>query len=73
MDVYDMVRGLVRAAELKERDDSNFQLWDDDVMAALTEARARGWGMNRTGSLDGAREHRGGKVLSELERKLVGQ
>lgn len=50
MNTNDMVRGLVRCAELRERDGGG-DLWDDESRAALKEARARGWGKGRTGSL----------------------
>lgn len=46
-----MVRGLVRAAEMIEQRDGG-KVWDDEVGKALTEARTRGWGKNRTGTLD---------------------
>jgi hypothetical protein len=43
MRVNDMVLGLVRCAELRERDGGG-DLWDDESRLALAEARARGWG-----------------------------
>jgi hypothetical protein len=55
--VDDMVRGLVRAAEIRERDDGG-KVWDDEVRVALDAARAMGWGKNRVGHLsaESARE-----------------
>lgn len=50
MNVNDMVRGLVRCAELRERDGGG-DLWDDESRAALAAARARGWGKGYTGHL----------------------
>lgn len=46
----EMIRGLVRCAEGRERD-SGGDLWDDESRAALAAARARGWGQGQTGSL----------------------
>jgi len=56
MNTNDMVRGLVRLAELRERD-SGGDLWDDESREALAEARRRGWGSGRTGSLNGSAFH----------------
>ena len=50
MNANDMVRGLVRAAELREREGGG-DLWDDESRAALAEARRRGWGKGHTGTL----------------------
>lgn len=51
MKTDDMIRGLVRAAESKEQQDGG-KVWDDEVRLALEEARRRGWGLNRIGTLD---------------------
>lgn len=50
-DVEDMVRGLVRAAESKEQEDGG-RIWDDECRRALDEARRRGWGKNKVGTLE---------------------
>jgi hypothetical protein len=42
----EMIRGLVRAAELKEQDEGGV-LWDDESRLALQEARLRGFGKNK--------------------------
>lgn len=39
----DMIRGLVRAAEMIEQRDGG-EVWDDTVRRALATARSRGWG-----------------------------
>jgi hypothetical protein len=52
MDVPTMIRGLVRAAESRERDEPSGKVWDDEVRLALEAARARGWGKNATGTLE---------------------
>lgn len=52
MKVEEMIRGLVRAAEFKEREDCDGgRLWDDECRRALDEARTRGWGRNQIGIL----------------------
>lgn len=51
MNVHDMVRGLVRAAEFAEQEDGG-KVWDDEVRIALDAARERGWGLHKIGSLD---------------------
>lgn len=50
MTVNDMVRGLVRAAELAELNNGG-DVWDTGVSHALKAARERGWGRNEVGSL----------------------
>lgn len=50
LSVNDMVRGLVRAAEFKEREEGG-AIYDDDCRFALQAARARGWIYGATGSL----------------------
>lgn len=45
-----MVRGLVRGVEIKECDEGG-RLWDDATRTALEEARRRGWGRDRVGTL----------------------
>lgn len=50
MTVREMVRGLVRAAEFKEQEDGD-RIWDEKCRLALEEARSRGWGRDRVGSL----------------------
>lgn len=49
MPTEEMIRGLVRAAELKEWDEGGAP-WDDECRLALEEARRRGWGQNRVGT-----------------------
>lgn len=46
----DMMRGLVRAAEFKEQENDG-KIWDDECRKALDEARRRGWGKHKIGSL----------------------
>jgi hypothetical protein len=43
-----MLLGLVRCAELCERDQGG-ALWDDESRVALDAARERGWGNDRIG------------------------
>lgn len=50
MSVYDMVMGLVRAAEFKEKEEGG-AIYDDDCRFALQAARLRGWGLGKIGSL----------------------
>ena len=49
----DMIRGLVRAAELKEQEEGG-EIWDDECCKALIKARKYGWGKNQIGKLPGA-------------------
>lgn len=49
--VVEMLRGLVRAAEIIEQHDGG-RVWDDEVSRALDAARRRGWGRHQVGSLD---------------------
>ena len=44
------IRGLVRCAELNERDHGG-KTWDDESRQALDDARALGWGRHRIGTL----------------------
>lgn len=46
-----MVRGLVRFAELRERDQPGGEVWDDESREALETAREFGWGRDMTGRL----------------------
>lgn len=48
--VVDMIRGLVRAAELKEQADGG-KIWDDACRIALEKARELGWGKDQVGTL----------------------
>lgn len=48
----EMIRGLVRAAEMIEQRDGAIGVWDDEVAAALLEARARGWGKHKIGVME---------------------
>lgn len=48
-EVEDMIRGLVRAAELMEQGQGG-KLWDDASRLALEAARARGWGKDKVGT-----------------------
>lgn len=50
IDIYAMVRGLVRCAEFKEQEE-NGKIWDDACRNALRDARQLGWGSDRTGML----------------------
>jgi hypothetical protein len=50
MNLNDMIRGLVRAAEMVEQRDGG-TVWDDDVRRALAVARREGWGKDQIGVL----------------------
>lgn len=64
--VVDMIRGLVRAAEILERNDNDravsasvpsgaaHGVWDDEVRHALARARELGWGSHKIGDLPAA-------------------
>lgn len=56
----EMIRGLVRAAELREQAEGG-RLWDDECRNALETARSLGWGKNQTGCLYG--------IIAEKTRK----
>jgi hypothetical protein len=46
-----MIRGLVRHAELREEDEPGGKIWDDESRQALDLARELGWGKGGTGRL----------------------
>jgi hypothetical protein len=51
MNDVEMIRGLVRAAELLEQRDGG-EIWDSEVNAALKFAREqRNWGKNKIGEI----------------------
>lgn len=54
MTTEQMILGLVRYAELREQDESGGTIWDDESRLALKEARARGWGSSKVGTLSDA-------------------
>jgi len=47
----EMIRGLVRLAELREADQPGCEIWDDEGREALKTARDFGWGNNQNGRL----------------------
>lgn len=80
LSVIEMVRGLVRAAELYEQNQDRGdvgregKLWDDEARAALESARARGWGRNAIGTLDEARADSDGEQSTPGDlRKELGE
>lgn len=56
MDDLEMIRGLVRAAELLEQRDGG-KIWDDEARMALDHARELGWGKHTFGKLKLPTEH----------------